>query len=56
VIDPDHSYDEERWLTTGRSDQGNILIVWHTNRGSRVRIIGARRVEPRERRTYESGE
>ena len=56
VADPDHSDEEERWLTTGLSLGGRILIVWHTNRGETVRIIGARQVTPQERRTYETGE
>lgn len=56
VPDPDHSADEERWLTTGESDRGRAVIVWHTNRGEVTRIIGARRTTPNERRTYESGE
>ncbi len=55
VLDRDHSGDEERWLTTGLSDMNRVLIVWHTNRGEAVRIIGARRATPDERRTYESG-
>jgi len=45
----------QRWLTTGVSEQGNLVIVWHTERGDTIRIIGARRVTPRERREYESG-
>lgn len=49
------SQDEERWLTTGVSEAGDLLIVWHTNRNDRIRIIGARRVTPQERREYESG-
>jgi hypothetical protein len=56
LLDPDHSDKEERWLTTGRSDQGRVLIVWHTNRDDAVRIIGARLVTASERRAYESGE
>ena len=56
VIDPDHSDEEERWLTTGLSDRGRVVIVWHTNRGDAVRIIGARPATPAERRVYESGE
>lgn len=56
VLDADSSQDEERWLTTGLSETGQLLIVWHTNRGDRIRIIGARRVTPQERRQYESGE
>lgn len=56
VLDPDHSDDEERWLTTGLSVEGRLLIVWHTDRGNKVRIIGARETTARERRTYETGE
>jgi uncharacterized protein len=56
VLDPDRSVDEERWLTTGRSSRGRLLVVWHTNRGNAVRIIGARQATANERRTYESGE
>ena len=55
VVDSEYSQDEERWLTTGMSEAGNLVIVWHTNRGDRVRIIGARRATPAERREYESG-
>lgn len=56
VPDPDYSNGEARWLTTGLSAQGRILIVWHTNRARGVRLIGARRATPSERRAYESGE
>jgi len=56
IVDPDHSVDEERWLTKGVSLQRRVLIVWHTDRGCTVRIIGARQATPNERRTYESGE
>jgi uncharacterized protein len=56
VPDPDHSDEEERWLTTGASERGRVIIVWHTDRNDAVRIIGARQVTPAERRTYESGE
>ena len=56
VPDPDHSVDEERWLTTGMSRDYHLVVVWHTDRGSTIRIIGARPATPSERRTYESGE
>jgi len=46
--------DEERWLTAGRSSVDRLIVVWHTNRGARIRIIGARPATPNERRTYES--
>lgn len=56
VPDPDHSLDEERWLTTGLSSRGRLLIVWHTDRGEVIRVIGARQATANERRIYESGE
>jgi uncharacterized DUF497 family protein len=56
VTDPDHSEAEARYLTTGMSDQQRVLIVWHTERGDAIRIIGARDATARERRIYESGE
>jgi uncharacterized DUF497 family protein len=56
VHDPDHSDDEERWLTTGQSLLQRVVIVWHTDRGDSTRIIGARQATASERRTYESGE
>ncbi len=55
VVDAEDSEHQERWLTTGFSAAGNLVIVWHTNREDRIRIIGARRVTPQERREYESG-
>lgn len=56
VLDPDHSIGEDRWLTTGLSSQQRVVIVWHTNRGEAIRIVGARQPTARERRIYESGE
>jgi len=56
TLDPDHSVDEERWLTTGHTDRGHLIVVSHTNRGAVVRVIGARPATPNERRIYESGE
>ena len=40
--DPDHSDDEERFITIGRSTGGRLLIVAHTDRDDRIRIISAR--------------
>ena len=56
IPDPDHSVYEERWLTTGLSNKGRLLIAWHTDRSEVVRIIGAREVMAKERRVYESEE
>jgi len=51
--DPDHSKEEERYVTIGMSQQGRILVVAHTEEGDTVRIISARRATRRERRFYE---
>jgi uncharacterized protein len=53
--DPDHSDDEDRFLTIGVSSSKHLLIVSHTDRGERTRIISARRGTPRERAIYENG-
>jgi uncharacterized DUF497 family protein len=41
--DPDHSADEDRFMTIGMSVQQRLLFVAHADRGEdRVRIISAR--------------
>ncbi|MFL5381627.1 MAG: BrnT family toxin [Longimicrobiaceae bacterium] len=51
--DPDHSIEEERLLLLGQSENGRLLIVTLTVRGDIVRIISAKPMTSRERRTYE---
>jgi uncharacterized protein len=53
--DPDHSDDEDRFLTFGHSSEGHLLIVSHTDRGRHTRIISARRATRKERKLYEEG-
>ena len=53
--DPDHSEEEDRYLTMGLSAEGRLLIVSHTDRGDIVRIISAREADRRERKDYEDG-
>ncbi len=53
--DPAHSEDEDRFLTVGRSVQRRLLIVAHTERGNRFRIISARELTRAERKAYEEG-
>lgn len=53
--DPDHSDDEDREITIGRSARQRILFVAHTAREDRIRIISARRTTRRERKQYEEG-
>lgn len=56
IDDPDHSHDEQRYLTTGLSERRRLIIVAHTEREGRVRIISARDVTATERTEYEAGE
>ena len=51
--DPDHSVSELRFVTVGTSVAGRILIVAHTERDERTRIISARHATQGERKDYE---
>lgn len=58
--DTEHSEDEDRWVSVGRSSQGALLLVIHTfvatgPSSALVRIISARPAVKRERRQYEQG-
>lgn len=53
--DPDHSDDEERYLTFGSSRRDRLIAVAHTDRGDKTRIISARLMTGRERGIYEEG-
>jgi len=52
---PDDRFEEVRSLTIGRSHVGRTIVVAHTDRGDRIRIIRARVATARERRQYEQG-
>jgi uncharacterized protein len=56
VYDSEHSDDEDRYITIGMSVTGRVLIVSHTDRGNRIRIISARAATRRERKDYEEGQ
>lgn len=51
--DPDHSIDEERFITIGVSIEGRVVSVSHTDRENRIRIISARKATRHERKIYE---
>jgi len=51
--DPEHSNDEERYLSIGLSAKGRILVVVHTERDETVRLISCRKATPREQKFYE---
>lgn len=54
VDDLEHSQSENRYITIGNSIKNRLLVVIHTDRGDRIRIISARQASARERKQYES--
>ena len=53
IPDPDHSVDEQRYIDIGSSDNGRVLVVVYTERGSNIRIISCRKATLSERKRYE---
>jgi hypothetical protein len=54
IPDERHSEDEPRSITIGRSLLDKVLLVVHTERKERIRIISARKATPSERFQYET--
>ena len=59
LYDEEHSREEDRWITLGRSSQGDILVVVHTfdeqsDGNVAVRMISARQATKREKQRYEA--
>ncbi len=54
IDDPDHSDGEYRFLSIGKSELGNLLVVSYTEkRENIIRIISARQATNHERKHYE---
>lgn len=53
VSDPEHSAEEDRLVTVGMSINRRLLIVIHTVREERLRLISARLATKHERNQYE---
>jgi uncharacterized DUF497 family protein len=51
--DPDHSYDEHRYIIIGESQQRRLLMVSYAEAGDAIRLISSREVTPSERKAYE---
>jgi len=51
--DDQHSFDEARWITIGKSSRNRILFVVYTETISGIRLIGARAASAAEIRQYE---
>ena len=55
IPDPDHSVHEERYITIGSSSRLRLLMVAHSEREGRIRVISARELTRKEREQYEEG-
>jgi len=53
--DIDTSDAEERHVNIGLSVRDRVLVLIHTERQGRIRIISCRKASARERRHYEEG-
>lgn len=53
IPDPNHSISEDRFVSVGTSEAGRLLVVGYTERGSKIRVIFARRATMREQHDYE---
>jgi uncharacterized DUF497 family protein len=53
---PDPTPHEQRFIALGLDVLGRTLVVIYTHRGTRIRIISARRANASERRAYEQGD
>jgi len=51
--DHEHSTDEERYINIGLSANGRVLVLRHTERQDKIRIISCRKATVCERRFYE---
>lgn len=54
ISDPDHSDDEERYVSVGASVILRLLSVIHTFRKEKNRLISARKATKAEKETYEN--
>jgi uncharacterized DUF497 family protein len=55
ISDPLHSEAEDRFILLGYSKNNRLIVVVHTDRQDRVRIISARKASKKERIQYEKG-
>ena len=57
IYDPDHSGNEDRWVTLGISKNARLLLVFHTFREKNpdaaiIRIFSSRKAAKREVHSY----
>ena len=56
IFDPDHSEGEDRHISIETSVQGRLLVVVHTEREERIRLISCRKATSAERKSYEKNQ
>ena len=58
ILDERFSYFEERWITVGQTQEGDVLVVAHLDvveqEDEKIRIISARKATGTERKQYET--
>jgi len=52
IPDPDHSVGEQRFLLLGLTANARLVVISHTERGDRIRLISVRPASSRERMHY----
>jgi uncharacterized DUF497 family protein len=50
---PDHSFEENRFIIMGESNQNRLLVVSYTERPPKTRLISAREATRPEHKKYE---
>jgi uncharacterized DUF497 family protein len=53
IYDPLHSDEEDRFVLIGNSHNNRLLVIVHTERANRIRLISARKATQKERKQYE---
>lgn len=53
IYDPLNSNEEDRFILIGNSRKNYLLVIVHTERGDKIRIISARKATKKERKQYE---
>jgi uncharacterized DUF497 family protein len=56
IDDPLHADGEERFVLIEQSVRGRLLVVVHTERGDRIRLISDRLATKKERFAYKENE
>ncbi len=55
TVEDDSADGEVRYVTVGLNSVGTLMVVVWAERDDDVRLISARKAEPKERRAYEEG-